>query len=396
MTLEHAGPDAPGCQARTALEMLSRGTDRLGTASQAELVFTDKACSQDVRCVWHGMTILLRAGELESADEHLWRLEHDRRGWWDDHVTLMRAEHAMHAGDLVGSRAALARLTATALPESLRDLALPCYLEVLVAVNEAELANQVLRQHDFDLLQRKWPTLYPLLLAVRGWLHLISGRTEQAYRDLRKCSRLPATEVAATYSVARRRGVLALAAAATGEHEVALAAATQEYEVAKAWRSHAHLAWGLYVLEMIEDSDQPSDRFRDAIDLLELARSPSGIATVCYEQGKRLLASGEHSKGRAHLLRAEKSARRIGDAVLTEKIEKLLCELTNSEQRTPLTMQELRIAELTQNGYSNKQIADRLVLTVRTVEFHLSNVYRKLEIPGRRALAAEILPSRLN
>jgi hypothetical protein len=38
--------------------------------------------------------------------------------------------------------------------------------------------------------------------------------------------------------------------------------------------------------------------------------------------------------------------------------------------------------------HSNKQIAAKLSLTVRTVEFHLSGVYRELGISGRRELSA--------
>lgn len=383
----------PNCRATKALAMLIRGTDRLATAAQAELVFSDETCSRDPGCLWHGVTILLRTGELESADAHVWRLERDRASF-ADHVALMRAEHAKHSGDLVGSRTALARLADTASPSCLRDLAVPLYLEALVAVNEADLADQVLRRHDFGLLARKWPAMRPLLLVVRGWLHLITDRVDEAYRDLRECSQLPVRDVAATFSVARRQGLLALTAAAAGKPDIAVTAAAHEYEFATTWRSHAQMAWGLYVLETIEDSDLPSPRFRDAIDLLEFARSPVGIATVCYEQGRRLVASGQHLEGKAQLLRAGKAARFIGDATLTGKIEELLRELETPVQRTTLTAQELKIAELAQDGYSNKQIATRLVLTVRTIEFHLSNVYRKLGIRGRRALAGEVLPHR--
>ncbi|WP_328672818.1 helix-turn-helix domain-containing protein [Streptomyces sp. NBC_00328] len=51
-----------------------------------------------------------------------------------------------------------------------------------------------------------------------------------------------------------------------------------------------------------------------------------------------------------------------------------------------LTGQELRISELARAGYSNRQIAETLFLAVRTVEFHLSSVYRKLGVSGRREL----------
>jgi len=384
----------PGCQASAALAMLSRGTDRLATAAQAELVFTDEVCSWNPSCLWHGVTILLRTGELGSADAHLWKLERDSDGRFTDHVALMRAEHAKHAGDFAGSRTALARLATTAHPACLRDLAGPLYIEALVAINDADQADQALRRQDFDRLLRKWPTMRPLVLVVRGWLHLIAGRTDDAYRDLSASSRLPGTEVAATFSVARRKGLLALTAAAGGQLDTAVAAATQEYEAATAWRSPEHVAWGLYVLEMIEESERPSERLRDAVDLLEVARSPVGIATVCYEQGKRLLDSGQHQAGKEQLLRAARSARWIGDVTLTKQIEKLLHKLATPVQRTRLTSQELRIATMAQQGYSNKQIADRLVLAVRTIEFHLSNVYRKLGISGRRALANTALPPR--
>ncbi len=51
-----------------------------------------------------------------------------------------------------------------------------------------------------------------------------------------------------------------------------------------------------------------------------------------------------------------------------------------------LTPSELRIAELAASGLSNPQIAQRLFVTVKTVEMHLSRGYRKLGIGSRGAL----------
>ncbi|MFI9332683.1 LuxR C-terminal-related transcriptional regulator [Kitasatospora sp. NPDC052868] len=70
----------------------------------------------------------------------------------------------------------------------------------------------------------------------------------------------------------------------------------------------------------------------------------------------------------------------------------------SGEGRTPgmvghgwaLTAHERRVAELAANGLSNREIAERLTVTQRTVEFHLTNVYRKLGISRRTQLHASL------
>ena len=52
-----------------------------------------------------------------------------------------------------------------------------------------------------------------------------------------------------------------------------------------------------------------------------------------------------------------------------------------------LTPSERRVAELAAEGMSNKQIAQALFVTLRTVEMHLSGAYRKLGIDSRLKLA---------
>jgi len=52
-----------------------------------------------------------------------------------------------------------------------------------------------------------------------------------------------------------------------------------------------------------------------------------------------------------------------------------------------LSGRELEIIRLISRGYSNKQIATDLWITVQTVKFHLTNIYRKLSLPNRTAAA---------
>jgi DNA-binding CsgD family transcriptional regulator len=57
----------------------------------------------------------------------------------------------------------------------------------------------------------------------------------------------------------------------------------------------------------------------------------------------------------------------------------------------PLTPRERDIATLAASGESSKDIADRLFLSVRTVNNHLQNVYSKLGVSGRRQLASALV-----
>ena len=59
--------------------------------------------------------------------------------------------------------------------------------------------------------------------------------------------------------------------------------------------------------------------------------------------------------------------------------------------RHGLTSQELAVATAVAHGATNREVAEALCLSPRTVEYHLGNVYRKLGVHGRGALGARLL-----
>jgi DNA-binding NarL/FixJ family response regulator len=63
--------------------------------------------------------------------------------------------------------------------------------------------------------------------------------------------------------------------------------------------------------------------------------------------------------------------------------------LTGVESLTP---SELRVARMAASGMENKEIAQALFVTVKTIETHLGHVYSKLDISSRRELAAALAP----
>ena len=62
----------------------------------------------------------------------------------------------------------------------------------------------------------------------------------------------------------------------------------------------------------------------------------------------------------------------------------------------PLTPSERRIVELARAGESNPRIAQALFVTVKTVESHLANAYRKLGVSSRQELPAALAKQRLD
>jgi DNA-binding NarL/FixJ family response regulator len=99
---------------------------------------------------------------------------------------------------------------------------------------------------------------------------------------------------------------------------------------------------------------------------------------------------------RAHLGEERFNAvRKAGAAMsLDEAVAYALAEddapapvLAQHHDEVPLSARELEVVALIAGGLSNRQIAERLVLSVRTVERHIENVYNRLGISGKAGRA---------
>lgn len=132
-----------------------------------------------------------------------------------------------------------------------------------------------------------------------------------------------------------------------------------------------------------------------ALAAAELAAAADGeldAARARLLAGQALAAAGERTAAIAQLTLAEEVFARRGVGLLRPLAVRELRELGRriaSPDRT-LSAREREIAELVAAGSSNQQIADALVISLRTVETHVRNVRRKLGVADRAAIAAAL------
>jgi DNA-binding CsgD family transcriptional regulator len=125
----------------------------------------------------------------------------------------------------------------------------------------------------------------------------------------------------------------------------------------------------------------------DRVSPLERART-----MLCY--GERLRRQGHRRAARAQLRAALETFQLHGARQwATRAIQELQASGATMRRRNlgpieELTPQELQVALLTASGATTREVAERLFLSPRTVEVHLTRTYRKLGIRSRTELAA--------
>jgi DNA-binding NarL/FixJ family response regulator len=120
-----------------------------------------------------------------------------------------------------------------------------------------------------------------------------------------------------------------------------------------------------------------------AVALYERSGAPFEAARARVELARRLSAMGREPAARRERDKAVNAFRVLGALAEVRRAVSVL-----EARPAGLTPREVEIVRLVAQGSSNDQIADRLYLSVRTVERHLSNAYRKVGVEGKTARAA--------
>ena len=182
-----------------------------------------------------------------------------------------------------------------------------------------------------------------------------------------------------------------------GDTRAAVSLARENLELAQRFGAPYAVAQAMRTVAAVDASIDRIGMLREALEVLRHTQAPRLEAQIATDlAGMVLLSHGmsQTSEVVALLRRAESYAsfqelRPLGDRVhrllerIGEPVKRSSVETINS-----LTMSERRVADLAAAGLSNRQIAQQLFVTVKAVEWHLSNVYRKLGIRSRTRLPA--------
>lgn len=238
---------------------------------------------------------------------------------------------------------------------------------------------------------------YLLLLEARVQLRFAEGRFEEALDDALEGNRLAES----LYGVTTARlhhwlGLAAEAAQALGRAEEAREHAAEAVRRGRAAGTARALGTALTAAGVVAPRGEATALLAEAAAVLAGSPSRYRLARALLELGAARALDGAIDGTEEPLLNALEMADEFGAQPLVARARRELAAIGRRPRRAArrgveaLTASELRVAGLAAEGHSTPQIAHRLHITRKTVESHLGQAYRKLEISGRAELAAKI------
>jgi DNA-binding CsgD family transcriptional regulator len=223
-------------------------------------------------------------------------------------------------------------------------------------------------------------------------LKLARGDAGGALDDLLACgARLEPLNASHPGVVPWRSGA-AEAALALGESERAAELAAADLELARRFGAAREIGLALRTAGLVAGGDRGIALLRESVGVLRGSEAGLELAHALCALGGALLAEGHRLAAREVLTEALDLAHRSrADALQDAARERLVAagarpRRASARGSDALTPRERRIAQMAAAGLGNREIAEALFITMKTVETHLGRAYRKLGVRGRDGL----------
>jgi DNA-binding CsgD family transcriptional regulator/tetratricopeptide (TPR) repeat protein len=243
---------------------------------------------------------------------------------------------------------------------------------------------------------RSEPTSLPVLHDSRPRLRMLKGDLAGGLEDTLEAGRRFEAIGGRNPALMAWRSQAALALLQLGEQGEARRLAAEELELARTWGAPRALGAALRAAGLVEGGEHGLALLHEAVDVL--ADSPAKLehAKARTELGAALRRAKHRAQAREQLRHALELATLCGATPLAARAETELLATGARPRRislsgvASLTPSERRVAQMAADGPTNREIAQALFVTPRTVEVHLTSIYRKLDINSRAQLAAAL------
>ena len=309
------------------------------------------------------------------------------RGW----LALGRGDLSAAEGD---ARTALAATELPA-PPMYRVMNGSLLIKVLVDQGKLDDAEQALAPLDPEA-GSGFATAWGLRFA-RGRLRVAQGRVAEGLEDFLGLGVDLTRAVVTCPSYLPWRSEAALALIALGDRESAERLAEEELELARAFGAPRALGVAKHAVGVVAGGDRGALLLREAIEAFERGDARLERARALADLGALQRRRNRRTEARELLRESLDAAHRSGAKLLAERADTELRATGARPRRVvltgldSLTASEGRIAELARQGLSNREIAQMLFITTRTVEGHLTSVFRKLRVDSRDELPAALV-----
>ena len=231
---------------------------------------------------------------------------------------------------------------------------------------------------------------------TRGRLRRLQGRPDEALADFLDCGHRAAELEIFNPAAFPWRSQSALALLQIGKRGQASALAESELTLARASGAPDTVGHALHVLGTVEEGAEGLRLLEESVEMLETSQAVLLRARALIDFGTALRKTSKQRLAREPLKRGLDLAQRCHAGALVQRGREELALAGARPRRIALngadslTARERQVAALARRGHSNREIAEVLVVTLKTVEWHLRQVYRKLEIGSRGELPDDL------